>query len=157
LHAIRQAAFQVGYKLCGAAGIAGTNKPARDQLGLGVDGNPHPGIANYALFGHFFRDVLLFASDETPDLVALQPLAAQVAEHAVLVSVACFADTHKQARHGSLLAAQHAAGGADRIAFNQSGEDLGAFVDAQAVHEYIIRDRSRISKKNELLLSHEKT
>jgi hypothetical protein len=47
---------------------------------------------------------------------------------------------------------QHAAHRADRVTFNQGGEDLSAFIDAQAVHEYSMCDRLRISKGNLLPL-----
>src|ERR1039457_6918193 len=89
---------------------------------------------------------LLLASDEAPDLVALQPLALQVAENAILVAVAGRTDFDQQARHRALLAAQHAADGANGVAFDQGVENLGAFVDAQAVHTSIMRVRSRMVK-----------
>jgi hypothetical protein len=106
------------------------------------------GIATlYESFVHQqFVDVLLLAADETPDLVALQPLALQVAENAVLVAVAGRADFDQQAGHRALLTAQHAADGTDGIAFDKGGKDPAAFVNAQAVHTPIIRNRSRIVK-----------
>ena len=130
-----------------AAGIPHTHQPTGNELGIGIDGNPYPGVADDPLLGHLFRDVPLLAANETPDLIALQPLAFQVAQNAVLVAVAGCSDFDQQARHRALLAAQHAADGTDGITFNEGGEDLGAFVDAQAVHVNSIRNRSRIVKR----------
>src|SRR5205823_5431270 len=85
-------------------------------------------------FGHLGRDVLLLAADERPDFVALQPLALQVAESAIPVAITGRAEFDQQALHGALLAAHHAADGADRTAFNEFGDDLGAGFDRQLVH-----------------------
>ena len=146
LHAVGEAPLQVGNEFGGAAGISRAHQPAGNEFGVGIDGNPYPGVADDPLLGHLFRDALLLAANETPDLVALQPLAFQVAQNAILVAVAGGTDFDQQARHSALLAAQHAADGADRIAFNQGGKDLGSFIDAQAVHTSIMRVRSRIVK-----------
>lgn len=151
LHAASEPPLKVRDKFGCRTGVAGANEPARNQLRIGIDGDPDPGVAYDALFGYLFGDVLFFAADEAPDLVALNPLALQVAEHVVLVSIASGTDFNQETRYRALLTAQHAADRANRVALNQGGKDLGAFIDAQAVHINSIRDRSRIVNRKTCL------
>jgi len=76
----------------------------------------------------------------------LKAAALEIAEPAVLVAIAGRPNINQQARHWTLLMASHPADGADGVSFYQGGNDSGAFIDAQPVHNIIMRQRSRIVK-----------
>src|SRR5688500_12043748 len=98
--------------------------PSRNQLGFRIDGRPRPYIAVTVLAAMLGRDVLVLAVDETPNLVAFQPLARMVHEGCILVMEASRAYLLKELSHGVDGNADHARGTAEGVPFTKSLYDL---------------------------------
>ncbi len=79
LNAIREAGFQILHEESGGVGVSAPYHPSANQLSIGVHGNPRPNVASMGIpRGQLRRDVLLFGSDEAPNLVTLDAFAGQV-------------------------------------------------------------------------------
>lgn len=122
--------------------------PARDQLGVRIDGNPRPHVASFA--AHVDRDVLFFCVTERPDFIALNLRAGKVDHHFVSEPFAGFAKLHTEARNRFLCDASYALRGADGIALAEAGDYAGAVAIAEAVH---IRRLYRVVQKSKPLAS----
>lgn len=94
-----QPAGQIRDEGAGIVGVALPDQPGRDQLGVGVDGDPGPRVAVLGLLA--VGDVALLAPDESPDLIALDPRGRQVAQVAVLVLFLSRRRRGSFATHGS--------------------------------------------------------
>ena len=134
LHAMRQPGGQIFDKDLGALFISFAHHERRHQLGVRADSGP--GI-HVAMPEHPFvlrSDVLLLAVAERPDFIALDAFAGQIPKGLVLVLAARRPHVHQQLGHGIDAHACQPGRGAHAIAFHEQGEDLGAVLEAQAIH-----------------------
>jgi hypothetical protein len=103
-----------------------------------------PNVATDIGFHFGFRDVLLFASDKRPDLINLNPLRCNVANHA-LVFGASRASAHQEPKDSALGHSGKANGGANRASFDQGRKHRDFLFEADyACHNPSIRQRFRI-------------
>jgi hypothetical protein len=125
LSPVTQAASQIVNKVPCDVGFAVSKSPARNQLGMGIDGTPKPDVARIGvILGNFFRAVLFFAVNPGPNLVKLQTAASEIPEHIILVVGAHVANFYEQAHRGFLRDAGHSDGGPDRASFDQAVNHL---------------------------------
>ena len=92
---------------CHAASRASiTNEPAGNQFCVRAKRGPRPAIA--IAFGLLFgRSVFSFAADEAPNLIALNPLALEIAKSFVLILGAGAANVDQQLCNGILRYTSH--------------------------------------------------
>ena len=76
----------------------------------------------------FFRDILLLGIRELPNLIDLEPFAAQIHHDVIVVSVAGLADVSQELDHCVLGNTRHAYGGSDQAPLHQSRYDTHPFV-----------------------------
>jgi hypothetical protein len=113
--------------------------PAWDKLCLRVRRKPEPSIASVELWPLHRGDVLLLCSDESPNLVDLEPLAIEALEHTVLIPSRRLASVHNELADCRLAETRHACDSADAHALAEELKGLGAIAARQLVH---ISDRS---------------
>lgn len=133
LNAIGETGFQVVHEVPRCTGIAGANVPAGNQLRVRVNGGPSPNVTP-AFARVIVAEVLLFAANEGPNLIALDALAREVAESAVLILGAHAAQISQELHDRRAMDASHARHGTQGVAFNQGGNDAGAFFGGELVH-----------------------
>ena len=78
---------------------ARTDQPARYELGISVDGRPRPNIAISELALILCGHVLRLGVNETPNLIALDSLAGQIAKMLALIFETRFASIGNQLKH----------------------------------------------------------
>jgi hypothetical protein len=83
---------------------------------------------------------------ELPDLVALDPLAAEITNRRVLIARAYVAKLREQFEDGRLGDVRHTCRGADAVALDKGSDYCRSLGRAQLVHVLSMRDRSRIVK-----------
>jgi hypothetical protein len=150
LDSVRQTAFNVPKKLRRTPGVPPSCHPGDYELALGLNGRERPNVATDAGFHFGFRDVLLLATDKRPDLIDLNPLRRDVADHAVMVMVlgAGRANSHQQAKDSALRYAGKANRRANRTAFDQRRYHRDPLFHADYVcHNPSIRQRFSIVKR----------
>jgi len=81
----------------GRAAVA--SEPRWDELGVGINGNPRPSVADSIVTLQSLWNVRLFAIGEAPNLVNLYGFAREVNHHLVVVFGARFADIYHHSRH----------------------------------------------------------
>lgn len=84
LDTIGQAPSEVMHEMVSGAGIPRPNHPARNELSLGIKSGPSPDIPK-APADLFWAGVLLFTAYKTPNFIALDPLAVEIAKFGVLI------------------------------------------------------------------------
>jgi hypothetical protein len=94
----------------------------------------------------FRGDILLFAANEAPNFVTLNPFAIQIAENLVLIRRAGRAKFNQQLLNRSAMRSGHARRCPERIALNQTGNYAYLFFFAQFIHGFIMLDSSSIVK-----------
>src|SRR5207302_9687755 len=109
------------------------DEPAWVELGVAVGSDPRQRITLPRLV-YRDPDVLFFGPDERPNLVRLDALAWQVAEHGILVVRRSLSKSDEEPHHGPLRCAGHPAGRADRVALDQRPDHYRALVARKAVH-----------------------
>jgi hypothetical protein len=57
----------------------------QDELCIGINRGPQPDVSNSAARLILWRQIPLFAADESPALIDLNPAGCQIAKHAALV------------------------------------------------------------------------
>src|SRR2546425_4457320 len=111
-----------------------SEQPARNKFGIRIEGDPRPHITKAELAFVFFGYVLFPGVAEAPDFIALEPLAGQVAELLVLVSLAGCAKINEELEHCAFSGSCHPAGCPNRIALDECCYNLCLFLCAQLVH-----------------------
>ena len=120
---MRQAVLQIGEKVIRATGVTLTDEPTRHEFGIGIQSNPRPYVA--VAFGfHICTAILLFRSDEAPNFVALDTLALKVTKRLVLEMQAGRAEIAQKLVHRVARDACHSGRCPNRIAFDESRNDL---------------------------------
>jgi hypothetical protein len=84
LDAINDAIRNVLHEPCGAIAVAAADEMRNDELGIGLDSGPSPGIASAINLALHARNVLLFRRREAPNFVNLNPLRFDVANLGVM-------------------------------------------------------------------------
>ncbi len=118
LHSICQAALKIVDKMIRRATVACADVPTRNEFRLGVKGRPCPNIAPSAANVFDRADLFLFAPDERPNFIALNPGEIEIAKNLVLVRRAGCAKFDKQLLNRCAVNARHTDRGAERIALN---------------------------------------
>jgi hypothetical protein len=90
------------------------------------------------------RNVLRLGIAKAPNLIALNPLAGEIAKNAILIIRAFAPKIDKQFHDGRAMHARHAGDGAEGITLDQRGDNLLPFLGAQLVHTFTMLDRSSI-------------
>jgi len=91
LDAVGKPVGQVRDKSACVCACAPSYQPTRDNLGVGAEGSPCPHVPIAELALVLLRDILVFGVAERPYLIALNPLAGQVAKVLVLIPLTGFA------------------------------------------------------------------
>src|ERR1022692_622024 len=148
LDSIRQPACNVPKELRRTPGVPPSCQPRQDKLALSFNCGERPNVATDTGFHLGLCDVLLLAPDKRPDLINLDPLSRNVADHAVMVFGASRANGHQEPKDSALRYASKANGRANRTAFDQRRKDRDFLVHADYVcHNSSIRQRFRIVKR----------
>ena len=148
LDSIRQPACNVPKELRRTPGVPPSCQPRQDKLALGLNGRERPNVATDTGFHLGLCDVLLLAPDKRPDLIDLDPLGRNVADHAVMVFDASGPNSHQEPKDSALGYAGKANRGANRTAFDQRRKHRDFLVHADYVcHDSSIRQRFRIVKR----------
>lgn len=124
----------VEHELARSRHVAVAYRVRDHELRVGVERGPGPDGADARLAFHRTRDVAVLGVAKTPDLIALDPLAPEAAERLVLVIRARLAQVPNELQDRALGDARHAADRANRAALDESGDDLAAGFQVQAVH-----------------------
>ncbi len=139
-----------------ATGMALTDEPARNKFAIRVECNPRPNIAR-ALCLHLRRAILFLCAYEAPDFIALNPTRFEIAKSLVLIFGADSAKIAKQFHNRCAMHASHARNGAQRIAFDQRGNDRFLLLNTQFTDNMLERSssvkREKVNKFHELLLN----
>lgn len=135
LDLVGEPSAQIADKLEGITGVALAHQEGRDELGVGVRGDPSPHVAVAELPSVFVRDVLLLRVAEVPYLVALDTLAGEVAENPVLILGADSPDLRHELQDRIEGHVAHAGSGADGGALHQGVYDLDSLLSIQLVHD----------------------
>ena len=147
LHAVRQAACNVLKELRRTPGVPPSNQPRNDQLGLCFDCRKRPSVTAERAFHFLHRDVLLLAPDEAPNLVDLNPLSLDIANHGVLERGACRPDFLQYPKDGTLGNPSQTRRGANGAPFNQGRDYRDFLVHTELVHESSMAERSGRSRE----------
>ena len=124
-----------------------TDQPRRDQLGVGVDGDPGPHVAVAGGALEVLGDVLLLGVAERPNLVGLDSPAIKVAKRLVLVVGAGLSEIDQELGDGVLGGPSDPNCATDAHAFCKATNDWSPAFGAEPVcHTHIILDRSSIGK-----------
>ena len=132
LDSVSQTRSYVLHEVVADGGGPLTKHVGNDQLAVGVDSRPRPDIAPLSAF--VVRHVLGLGSDEAPNLVALNPLALEAPHMGIVVGRAGRPQVAEQLFHGHAGDAGQTSGSSQAVAFNQGGNDGGAAVGAQLIH-----------------------
>ena len=116
--------------------IAHPEVPAEHELRSSVHRCPCPYIALAKLPIFFLRDVLFFAGNELPNLIALYNLGLQVAECLILIQRASLTEDNEEICNGVLCYSSDPDGSANGITFNKTAYNCNALFDAQLIHAY---------------------
>lgn len=133
LNAIGEAAPKIVHEDCCGLRVTCADVPARNKLRVGVDGRPRPDVSP-AVAGVLFGQVLRLAAYEAPNLIALEPLAREIAQRLILVDRAGAAGIGDKLQHGVERHAGHLRGCADAVPLDQTREELDALFGAELVH-----------------------
>ena len=136
LHPVGQAQRQVGDEQLRRLGVARADVERGDQLGVGVDRHPRPGVAGIVRVCLGGGDVLGLRIDERPNLIDLHALAGQVAHHPVLIFRERRARISQQASQGVLADARGAADRPQGHAFDHEAENLSAEIAGELVYRH---------------------
>lgn len=134
LRATRQAARHVLHKPRRILGVAPAHEPGHDQLAIRVQRRPRPSVTGLFRRSLSGRNVLLLGVGETPNLVALHALGADVPHRLVMESLTGPAGVNEQLRHRIQADAGDPADGAQAAALAEQGEDSGSLVGREFVH-----------------------
>src|ERR1022692_836263 len=126
LDAMAETAREVLDEFCSGSAVARADYPARDQFRIGIDGRPGPHAADAELAFLLLWNVLVLRPDERPDLIALNPAAGEIAEHAVLILGADRASLYKELCDGVLGHAGNADSSADAVSVYEAPNHLSA-------------------------------
>ncbi len=85
LNPVPEPSSQVFNEYSGVPGITGAHYGRRNKFRIGINGRPRPYVAVTELAFLVGRRVLFLCVDKCPDFIALNLLARQVSESAVLV------------------------------------------------------------------------
>src|ERR1022692_1094040 len=149
LDSIRQPVCNVPKELRRTPGVPPSCHPRQYELALSFNRGERPNVATDTGLHLGFCDVLLLASDKRPDLINLNPLGRNVADHAVMVLGAGRTNRYEEPKDSALGYAGKAHRGANRTALNQRRKHRNFLVHADYVcHDSSIRQRFRIVKRN---------
>jgi hypothetical protein len=81
----QQASCKIVHEVIRRARVTAANKPAWHKFRFRIQRRPSPHAANAIFPAHFFRQVFVFGINETPNFVALNPFAFQIAKNLVLI------------------------------------------------------------------------
>jgi len=104
------------------------------------NGRPSPSVASTIRGRLGGGNVLRLAVREGPDFIHLDALARQVAQMLVLIGRASRAEIDQQLGDRVLGRAGDAHRGADRVAFHEAADDLGALGCGEPVHASYVVD-----------------
>src|SRR6202011_3256108 len=107
--------------------------PGRNELRISADRNPCPHVPGCLWRGLGEHDVALLGINEAPDLIELDALAGQVAEHLVLIGRARLAGIDRQLVYGVDRNVSYATGRTKTVSLDQQIEDMSALGNGQPV------------------------
>lgn len=134
LNTIGEATREVADEAAGVFLPAPSDMEARDELRVGTDRCPRPSIAQVNLSAKRSVNMPLFHSDETPNLVTLNPFARKVYEMFLLVGETRFANFFKKFDDRVLGRTRNANRGADGVSVNKRGKDTHPLLYTQFIH-----------------------
>lgn len=118
-----------------SSGIALPNRPAWDELRVGIDSRPGPHVTRVAaIIEVLWFNVLGLGKTESPALVNLDSFAGQIAKYIVLIFGTRRSEVHQEFCYRILSDSSHANGGPDAAAFNQGGYYATLEVGIEAIH-----------------------
>jgi hypothetical protein len=119
LHAAFYALGNVLHEVFSRCEITMPKPPRCDQLAIRVNTNPEPNVASIWIVAcNLFRPILLFTKYPRSQLIKLQPLAAQVLKHLILIHGTYFPNPDQEAHGGFLRYSGHTDRGANRTALH---------------------------------------
>lgn len=104
------------------------NMPGRDELCIGIQRDPRPGIAHTINAFEFFGDISLFTINPLPNLIYLYQLAGEVSHDFVMVFGAGCSGSHQDGGDSFSGMASQSDRGQEGTAFRETGNDSGAFL-----------------------------
>jgi hypothetical protein len=130
LAAVSDSFFQIGHELIRGIAAALANGKRRNEFGFRVDGHKYPLIA--ALGGIVFADLPLLLKAESPDFIALDVVAFQVAHSRVQQPLAAFPGHDEQTHDGVAMQPCKPLCRAQGATFNQAldGAESRSFIYA---------------------------
>lgn len=148
LHTIGKSRFNVPKEIRRKPGVPCSCKPANRQLRIRIQSDKRSDIASVpAVRQVVLPNVLLPRSDETPNLIDLNPLRVHVADNAVLVFGARIANARQQAKDSAFRHARHSGRGANGTTLDERGDNRDPLRHADEVcNDLSIRQRFRIHK-----------
>lgn len=144
LNPISKTGSNVSHENLRGFGPAISEHVGNNQFAVAVQCSPRPDATETAL--HLFQcQILVFAVNERPYLVALQAPDAGIANVGMMIGRTRATQTLQQPQNSVLPYAQHAAGRIYGVSLCESAYDLSLFLDWQTIHGVTnIRDRLRI-------------
>jgi hypothetical protein len=96
LHPLSQSALEIVDKVIIRTAVASVNVATRHKFGLRVQSRPRPNIAPSAANVFDRADLLLFAADERPNFIVLNPGESDITESSVWIRGTCCANLNQQ-------------------------------------------------------------
>ena len=128
LDPVCQPARQVIHEGLGAVAVAASHVPRGNEFCVGTEGNPRPHVAP-SLGPLLVARILVLGSHERPDFIALKTLAREVPEGVVLEPGAGVTEIGQQLLNGRAVDARHAHCGAEAVAFDEGGDNVGTLAE----------------------------
>jgi hypothetical protein len=116
------------------ASVSPADQPPHDELGVGVQRGPRPGIPGAVRRGLGLGDVLLLAVGEGPNLVARDALGPDTAHSGVVEGFASAPGIDQQLRHRVEADAGDPRDGAQAVALAEQRQDGGTLLGRELVH-----------------------
>jgi len=130
LNAIGKARGQILGEEVRVLGITLADHVARDQLGIGANRGPGPYVTNAVNAFQIGRDVLFLGVAERPDFIALDALARQVAQCAILEVRTSRANVYEQLGNGVDALPCDPRYRPETVALDEQAQDLCAVLQA---------------------------
>lgn len=134
LDSVRESRLKVAHEIVGALCAAiPRNIPARNQLRVGVDGNPRPNVARAGVL-KIGGNVALLGVAKAPNFIALDSLAGEAPENPVGEFFARLSKLNSETLDSFLGDASDSYGCADAVALDKAGKHSAAIFVLEPIH-----------------------